>query len=304
MEPTVNGIQIPLWEWWIVWYFFLGGIAGGAYFIATLVELVGSEADRPIARMGYFIAFPLILLCAVCLILDLGRPERFWHMMVYRKTLLPWPNWDSAISVGSYAVGIFGLFSFLSFLDALVESGRLPWAPLRQKYSGTPRRIYAVLGAIAGFFLASYTGVLLSTTHIPTWANTPLLGALFAASALSTGAAAIAFVLALRGYKSGEGWSKLKRTDNWAMIFEIIVLVAFLGLLGAAATPLLEGINALLLLGGTGLLGLLIPLALQWRSGFGNQHTSPSLTLLTSLLILLGGFVLRTVIVMGGQRLL
>jgi protein NrfD len=294
-EPMINHTQMPLWEWWIVWYFFLGGIAGGAYFIAALIELVGRPADRPIARAGYFIAFPLILVCAVCLILDLGRPERFWHMIVYRKTFLPWPNWDSAISVGSYGVGMFGFFSLLSFVDA--------WANHRL-LRGIVRKVVAILGAVAGFFLASYTGVLLSTTHIPVWADTPLLSALFAASSLSTGAAAIALLLSLQGFHVADSLSALKRTDNWAMIIEIVLLVAFLLLLGSAAMPLLSGMGSILLIGVSGVLGLLIPLALQWRSGFQGAHAPAALTMLTSLLILIGGFALRTVIVFGGQRLL
>src|SRR5574341_1602325 len=127
----IGELQIPHWQWLIVMYFFVGGIAGGAYFTSAIIELVGGPEDRPIARMGYIIAFPLALLCAALLILDLGRPERFWHMILYRKTFLPWPVWNSPISVGAYALLLFSLFSFLSFLDLLVETGRLPWAPLR-----------------------------------------------------------------------------------------------------------------------------------------------------------------------------
>src|SRR5438093_12749530 len=115
-------LQIPNWTWWIVLYFFTGGVAGGAYFTSALVELAGRSEDRPVARMGYFIAFPLSIVCGIALIADLGRQERFWHMLVYSKTLLPWPKWDSPISVGSYALLLFGLFSFLSFLDARVET--------------------------------------------------------------------------------------------------------------------------------------------------------------------------------------
>ena len=78
-----------------------------------------------------FATFPLALLSGLFLILDLGVPLRFWHMILYSKTFLPWPVWDSPISVGAYALLLFGLFSFLSFLDVLVETGRLPWAPMR-----------------------------------------------------------------------------------------------------------------------------------------------------------------------------
>ena len=100
----IGELQIPLWEWWIVFYFFVGGIAGGAYFTSAIIELVGGPEDRPTARMGYYIAFPLALLSGLFLILDLGRPERFWHMVVYSKTFLPWPVWDSPISVGAYGL--------------------------------------------------------------------------------------------------------------------------------------------------------------------------------------------------------
>src|SRR5512138_2960071 len=106
-------LQVPMWQWWIVFYFFLGGVAGGAYFLSAVIELVGSPEDRPAARMGYYIAFPLALVCAILLIVDLGRPERFWHMMVYSPTFLPWVSWVSPMSVGAFALLFFGLFSFL-----------------------------------------------------------------------------------------------------------------------------------------------------------------------------------------------
>ena len=42
----------PGWGWWIILYFYLGGLAAGSYFLATLVELFGSDEDRPLARGG------------------------------------------------------------------------------------------------------------------------------------------------------------------------------------------------------------------------------------------------------------
>jgi formate-dependent nitrite reductase membrane component NrfD len=297
-------LQIPLWEWWVVFYFFFGGIAGGAYFTSAMIELVGRPEDRPIARMGYFIAFPLALVCAVLLIVDLGRPERFWHMIVYSRTLTPWPKWDSPISVGSYALLFFGLFSFLSFVDALIETGRLPWAPLREKYSGTPRLIYSIIGAFFGFFLASYTGVLLATTHLPTWANNPLLGALFIASGASTGMAAIALGLLLTKTDTGLSMARLKQADNVALVLELVLLVAFLALLGAAASVYLTGLNAIVLIVGVVIVGLLLPLALEFQAGYRGIKSPVNMTLLVAALILVGGFLMRTVIVMGGQGLL
>jgi formate-dependent nitrite reductase membrane component NrfD len=296
-------LQNPLWEWWIVFYFFVGGIAGGAYFTSAVIELIGDPEDRPIARAGYYIAFPLAVLSGLFLILDLGSPLRFWHMLVYRQTLLPWPVLDSPISIGSYGLLVFSLFSFLSLLDTMVESGRLPWAPLRLRYNSLPRKIYAVLGGIAGFFLASYTGVLLATTHLPTWASTPLLGALFVASGASTGMAAIALLLNLtRTPVAASAWAKLQRMDNFAVLVELVLLIVF------AATLTLQGFvwtlgTVILLIGVTLLVGLVVPLVIQVSSG-GHRAGAMRLATLTALLILVGGFAMRMAIVLGGQGLL
>jgi len=297
-------LQIPQWEWWIVVYFFAGGIAGGAYLVSTVIELVGEPADRPVARMGYIIAFAMIPICVVCLILDLGEPWRFWHMVVYRKTFLPAPVWDSPMSVGAYALLIFSLFSTLSFLDALVETGRLRWAPFRARYNSVPRMIYAVLGGLAAFFLASYTGVLLATTHLPAWANTPLLGALFLASGASTGVAAVVVGLVLADSDVGASWTKLKRLDNVAIIWELVLLIVMLVWLGAAAAPLLSGLGGILLIGGTVLIGLVVPLLMQLRPSAEARNGRGRAILVPALLILIGGFILRMVIVLGGQGLL
>jgi protein NrfD len=297
-------LQIPLWEWWIVLYFFTGGIAGGAYFTSAILELVGGPEDRPVARMGYYIAFALLPVCVIALIADLGEPLRFWHMMVYSRTLLPWPKWDSPISVGAYALLFFGLFAFLSFVDALIETGRLPWASLREKYSGLPRKIYATIGALFGFFVASYTGVLLAHTHLPVWANTPMLGALFAASAASTGMAAIALGLAITRAPVTRFWARLRQAEYRALILELILLIIYLVWLGSAAQPILTGLNGILLIGGTGLLGLIIPLVLNFRPSPQKAESGSSALWLMALLVLIGGLLMRTVIVMGGQNLL
>jgi formate-dependent nitrite reductase membrane component NrfD len=208
------------------------------------------------------------------------------------------------MSVGSYALLLFSLFAFLSFIDALIETGRLPWAPLREKYSGTPRLIYSVIGALFGFFLASYTGVLLATTHIPAWANNPLLGALFLASGASTGMAAIALGLILSKTDVGAAWAKLKQADNVALILEIVLLIAFVALLGTAASFLFSGLSGILLIGGVLIIGLIVPLVIQFRSGFQGVKSPANMTLVVAILILVGGFLMRTVIVMGGQGLL
>src|SRR5262249_15116491 len=84
----------PDWGWWIILYFYFGGIAAGAYFTATLTDLLGSEEDRELPRIGYSIACPLVWVCALMLTVDLGRPERFWHMFFKSEVV------DAAFAAG------------------------------------------------------------------------------------------------------------------------------------------------------------------------------------------------------------
>jgi formate-dependent nitrite reductase membrane component NrfD len=296
-------LQVPMWAWWIVAYFFLGGVAGGAYFLSAMIDLFGSKEDRPVARIGYTIAFPLVLVCALLLIVDLGQPLRFWHMVLYSKNFLPWINWVSPMSVGAAALLLFGLFSFLSFLDALVETGRLPGGPLRDKFGRRPRQLYAILGGLFAFFLTAYTGQLVTTTQLPMWSGTPLLGGLFAASGASTGMAAVALGVLLSRARLGFTWQKLRQVDIVAISVELILLVAFVLLLGQAAQPLFSGLSGALFIGGVLVIGLLLPLILYFLVGrAADRHTG--LLVAIAVLTLVGGFIFRTVIVMGGQGLL
>src|SRR5215475_4470698 len=120
----------PQWEWYIVWYFFLGGLAGGAYLLGTILRLVGDPRDARVARLAFLVAFPALALCPILLTLDLGRPLRFWHMLIDSRTFgLNFKYW-SPMSVGAWALLIFGVCSAVSFIEVLALDGavRHPFA--------------------------------------------------------------------------------------------------------------------------------------------------------------------------------
>ncbi len=294
--------QAPGWEWYFVaMYFFIGGVSAGAYFIGSLVELFGTERHREVSRIAFYIAFPLILITPILLIADLGRPERFWHLFYYVNGGIPYINLQSPLSVGSWALLIYGVFAFLSFLDNLVQDGILKFAPFAKLYNRRPRKLYALIGSLAGFFIAGYTGVLIGTTARPLWAATdPILGLLFIVSAGSTGAAAIALVMALRRMISLDAFEQVETFDRFSLLVELVLIVAMIVLAGQFAAPLLIGPYAFLFWGGVVVLGILVPLALGWymvRRGMSAQ----GLVTLTALLVLLGGALLRITLVTAGQ---
>ncbi len=292
----------PEWRWWVIAYFFLGGLAGGSYFLSALLDLVGNERDRHLSRLGYYIAFAAIVLCAPLLIVDLNRPDRFWHMLIQsERPPLPMFKLWSPMSVGSWALSIFGAFAFASFLGALTESGRIRWAPARTLNDvvrrGRLSGLFGLVGSAFGFFLASYTGVLLSVSNRPIWADSSLLGLLFLTSGGSS-AAALMLLLARRSPNIGSeavGW--LSRMDVSITIMELIVLAGVLISLGAVAPVLLTSVWGILLLVGVVGLGLLAPLLLHWRPRLLGNLTIPA----AAIMALIGGFILRVVVVLSSE---
>ncbi len=294
----------PEWGWWIIGYFFLGGIAAGAYFIATLIDLSGHPEDRPLARIGYMIALPLIIICGVFLILDLHRPERFWHML-FRSEVVDeamaqgWPKtsagWHmfaeaplvkywSPMSMGSWALSLFGLCATLSlFISILPANFVRRFIPLNLL-----NKLIAVVGCLTGFFVAAYTGALLTATNQPVWSDTVWIAPLFLTSAASTG---IATMLLLARWRtlSPDSLDRLEKADLWALALELVFFVLFLASIGSVLVPILKSPHGLVLVVGTLVVGLLAPLAIHLRLGiFGRGGFAAA-----AVLALLGGFMLR-----------
>lgn len=291
----------PHWTWFIVPYFFVGGIAGGVYFLAALLEWFGEPEDRPVIRLAYYVAAIGAILSGLLLTVDLGRPLRFWHMLFQSHAFpgIMFKSW-SPISIGAWGLLVFSAFAFVSALGALAEEGRLRWRPLSALQDRTTARVIAALGGAAAFFLAGYTGVLLSVTNRPIWADSNFVGLLFLISAASTGAATLILLGRRRGVHAGSiAW--LVRFDAAVLILELVVLLMFLVSLGSVARVWLSAWGALLLLGVVAL-GIVVPLALHWRpQRLGKWGASPVFT--AALLVLVGGFLLRVVILLASDTI-
>ena len=286
----------PDWGWLIVFYFFFGGLAGGCYFLAALIDLFGRPEDRPLARLGYYIAFPCVVVSGLLLTLDLQRPLRFWHMLIESNTYRPMFKYWSPMSLGSWALLIFGIFALVSFWGALVEDDRLDWsAGRRVRPPGVLGAVIAVIGGLFGFYVAGYTGVLLAVTNRPIWSDTPLLGMLFVVSAASI-SAALMIVLAHRSRWTMPGLVALQRMDAWVLALEFVVLIAVMISLGPVFRAWLNAWGVLVLVGVI-IVGMLIPLALFWRRQWlGDLNVTAA-----AALVLIGGFILRLVIVFSAQ---
>jgi formate-dependent nitrite reductase membrane component NrfD len=311
LQVTVNphsGVGLaPHWGWYVILYFFLGGLAGGSYFIASLLQLAGAREDRAAIHLGYRLAFPLVIICGILLVIDLGKPLRFWHMLIMservpRPILKAW----SPISLGSWILLIFGGFAFVSWVGEMVESGRISWRPVvradrwARGLAAPLRTSWYVLGALSGLALAGYTGVLVGGTSIAVWHNARLLGALFLASAASTSYALLILLLMRDGHAHDHPTvRRLQGADRWAIVIELVLIALTLLWLGELARPFISGGFGATFWIGVVLVGLLLPLVVHTRAFRGVN--AARLATVSAACVLVGGLLLRFVVVLSPQ---
>ena len=284
----------PDWEWWILLYFFFGGIAGGSYAIGTLIRLFGAPADRGAARTAYIVSFIALIPCPIFLSVDLGQPVRFWHMLLDTSGGgLSFKYW-SPMSVGSWALLLFGAFSFFSFLGALGEGGTAALRGFGVFVRDGLGAVWGIIGTGLGFFIAGYTGVLLAVSNQSVWSDAAwVLGGMFLASALSGSAALL--LLLTRGRHDVEAGTaqRLEMADRNFVILEAVLILLFL-ISVAVAGSIGRLLGAFLVLWLLVLIGLIAPFAVR-----GARMNAPMVA--SPLLALLGVLALRALVIFGAQ---
>jgi protein NrfD len=292
--PDTFFTEPPHFRWLIILYFFVGGISGGALLLAGLVRLFGRAEDRPFVRLASYLSLAGAVISGILLIVDLGVPLRFWHMMIQNNTGRLMFKWWSPMSLGVWGLLFFSFFALLASLGMLAEEGRPGWRRFRFLAEPPLVTIGVIGGIIGGLFLAGYTGVLLAVTNRPVWADSSWLGLVFLLSAISTSVAALLLLARWRAVESPSTVAWLLRYDRIALVLELVAIIAFVISLGGAVRALLNVWGVLLLLGVIGL-GILVPLLMQRGRAVHNF-------VLSATLVLVGGFLLRVVVLLSSEQ--
>ena len=162
-------LKEPTWTWEIPCYFFFGGLAGASSVLALSARVAGNEA---LARRAMLVSLGGAAVSPALLIMDLGRPERFYKMLRVVKPTSP-------MSLGTWVLSAFGAST-----GTAVAGDLLGVFPRLQ-------RALEIASALLGPALSTYTAVLITDTSIPVWHEArrelPLVFA--ASSAASAGAA-------------------------------------------------------------------------------------------------------------------
>ena len=303
MEPG-RIVANPNWGLWIILYFYFGGIAAGAYFIGTLIDLFGIERDRPIAKLAYYLAAPLAAICGLLLIVDLTRPERFWHMIIQSNTGLPMFKYWSPMSVGAWALVVFGAIATVSVIEAWLSGRRDPDRASLLR-DGVPGKVWTVVGGLFGLFVASYTGVLLAVSNQPVWSDTWLLGGLFLASALSGSVALLGWLASSRRDARASA-PVFVRAERFYPALEVALLVVFVvTLIPAGALGQAFGFPWILLWL-VALVGLVPGLTGRFAAqpavaGRGEVAVGSAVATVATLVVLLGVLALRAAVIFSAQ---
>jgi formate-dependent nitrite reductase membrane component NrfD len=216
-------MKAPVWTWEVPLYFWFGGMAAGASFVGLACDLVGDERSARVARK---VALAALMPSPPLLILDLGRPERFYNMLRIFKPRSP-------MSMGSWCLTVFGGLASAAVGADLLGRRR------------TARGLGAA-NALMGGYLGSYTGVLLASTAVPVWARSRLfLGPIFVSTGTLTGAAATRLVLSATGVPAGHSTCEaLGRIESGAIAAELLLSQANHHHLGDLASVLEDGAGA------------------------------------------------------------
>ncbi len=138
-----NLTDLVPWGMWITIDLSSIALSAGAFTLCAAVYLIGLKRYQPIARTATFVGLIGYTMAMLALLLDIGRPDRFWHALVYwnDRSLL----WEVTMCVMLYlTVLLFEALPIFANLEWLKK--RMPW--LAQRLSQVHH--YAPYLAIAG----------------------------------------------------------------------------------------------------------------------------------------------------------
>jgi len=308
--------HVHIWGWPIATYLFLGGLAAGILLFATLYYLKGKEDDMPFTvKIAPIFTFWFVVVGLLLLVYDL-------HHKLYVMELFTTFRIESPMSWGAWTLAVVSILSLLwplSYIDDIEAYlhergwGKLDWITkmirnFEHKWViprfiimtfRKNRKFFAWILLFLSIILGIYTGILLSAFNAhPLW-NNSILGPLFLTSGVSTGSA---FVMWLSNNKKERA---LMSTIDMALIaIELFFIIHMI--MGMQAGPEAYKQAAHLFLGGEFTVifwvifvgfGLLLPFILEALELKG-KHIPPALP---GLLVLLGGFIFRIIMVTAGQ---
>lgn len=216
LEITNMNDTVP-WGLWITIDLSAIALGAGAFTLSAVVYLFGIKRFQPIIRLAVFIGFIGYTSALLTLILDIGRPDRFWH---------PWVFWNihSVLWEITWCITIYLTIMVFEFLPVVAEArffDRWPWFRRVASLLHGAAPILALLGLMISLLHQSSLGATYGIVKArPIWFK-PSMPILFILSAVAVGSAltmAVAFIME---------WIMGKRTVPHDILFTIARFCGF-----------------------------------------------------------------------------
>lgn len=297
MNPHIDP-HLTVWGWEIPLYLFLGGLVAGILFFSVLYFIRGKQNDYATAvKKAPFLVLPILALGMFALFLDLSH--KLYTFRFYTPLRL-----ESPMSWGAWTLLLIFPVSALwnmIWLDDLKPdfNWRFKWVrpiiDLAKKFQVHLAWLLLIMAVILGM----YTGILLSAFNARPFWNTSILGPLFLASGLSTGAA---LILLMSDNK--EEKHRFSRIDMMLIGVELFLIIhLFMGFLASTQVHIEA---AHLFLGGEYTapfwifvvgMGLVLPFTIELLELKGYSVSAK----IPAILVIAGGVILRFIVVDAGQ---
>lgn len=266
--------KAPDWHGLVACDLLFNNLTTGLFLVQALAELAAPEVFRPLAKSAYPLALVLLIVDLLCLVLDLGDPLRFHHMLrIFKPT--------SPMSLGTWCLTIYSLPLTICAALSLLPAGSpgLEWI----------RKAAMILGLLPALGSALYKGVLLSTNAQPGWRDARWLGGYLTNSALALGCAELLAISVLLGEERAT--ALLRPALVLMLLLNALILFLLLGELRTALRHIFDRRDlwrrGLLTLGG----GMLVPFGLLIVA------QGAAVPLLAVLLFLVASLAIRFVII-------
>ena len=269
------------YDWMIVMYFFLGGVSAGAYMFSVMANYWWKQEFKPLAKRSAVLSLIALAIGMFMLLVHLGHPERAWRVFT---TFNP----QSMLSWGVWILNIFGLMNLI--YTGLLFQGKEDDA-----------KAFGCLGFFFAVLTATYTAVHIARAPDMLLWHSKLMPVLFLNGAGITGIALV--ILFSANAQNTQLVSRLGKLVAWMVILEIgMVLAEVLMLLNggtesiAVAKSLLTGKIGCLFVGVEIVIGAVVPVVILLSA-----KSNAFLQIVASLLVLIGIFTMRYIVIVGGQ---
>ena len=310
-ELFTSGRHIPhidpsleIWHWPIALYLFLGGLAAGILFFASLFYVLGKENDYPVTVKIATTIPPIALsIGLLALVYDLTHPLYTWQLYTTFRIESPM-SWGAWVLLIITPLSFLWTFSFYRDAFSNIEAkfnlfNKFKFLVTFEKFVITNRKYIAYALIPLSIILGVYTGILLSAFNArPLW-NNAILGPLFLTSGLSTGAAAI--ILLSKNIKEKHLLGKI---DLGLIIIELALIIHMVMGYFAGSQVQLEAMEllvggdfTLMFFGFVVLLGLLVPALLEFIELIGYKVPVK----VPAVLVIIGGLIFRFIMIEAGQ---